>query len=80
MSDVLTKADLEVDARGLNCPMPILKAKKGIRNLQPGQVMHVIATDSGAANDFPLFCKQSGNELIETSNDDGDYHFYIRKA
>ncbi len=80
MSDVLIKADCEVDARGLNCPMPILKAKKGMRDLQPGQVMHVIATDSGAANDFPLFCKQTGNVIIESSNEDGDYHFYIRKT
>ena len=80
MSDVLIKADCVVDTRGLNCPMPILKAKKGTRDLQSGQILHVIATDSGAANDFPLFCRQSGNELIETSNEDGDYHFYIRKT
>lgn len=80
MSDVSTKADCEIDARGLNCPMPILKAKKGIRDLQPGQVMHVIATDSGSANDFPLFCKQSGSELVETSEENGEYHFYIRKS
>jgi len=79
MSEVLIEADCEVDARGLNCPVPILKAKKGMRDLQPGQVMHVIATDSGSANDFPLFCKQSGNELIEASQEDGEYHFYIRK-
>lgn len=51
-----------------------------MRDLKPGQIMHVIATDSGAANDFPLFCKQSGNELIESSNEDGDCHFYIRKS
>ena len=80
MPEVLTKADLEINARGLNCPMPILKAKKGLRDLKPGQVMHVIATDPGSANDFPLLCKQTGNELIETSNEDGDYHFYIRKS
>jgi tRNA 2-thiouridine synthesizing protein A len=80
MSEVLTKADCEVDARGLNCPMPILKAKKGMRDLQPGQVMHIIATDSGAANDFPLFCKQSGNELVDSSQENGEYHFYIRKS
>lgn len=80
MSDVLTKADYELDARGLNCPMPILRAKKAIRDLKPGQVMHVIATDSGSANDFPLFCKQSGNELIESSTENGEFHFYIRKG
>ncbi len=80
MSEVLLEADVELDARGLNCPMPILKAKKGMRELQPGQIMHVIATDSGSANDFPLFCKQSGNELIESSQEGGEFHFYIRKG
>ena len=80
MSDVLTRADCEVDARGLNCPMPILKAKKGLRDLAAGQVLHVVATDPGSANDFPLLCKQSGNELIETSEEGGEYHFYIRKS
>lgn len=80
MSDVLIKADYEVDARGLNCPLPILKAKKAMRHLGPGQVMHVIATDSGSANDFPLLCKQTGNELVETFEEDGEFHFYIRKS
>jgi len=80
MSDVVIEADFEVDARGLNCPMPILQTKKGIRNLSPGQILHVINTDSGSANDLPLFCKQSGDELIETSEENGEYHFYIRKC
>jgi tRNA 2-thiouridine synthesizing protein A len=80
MSDVLIKADYELDARGLNCPLPILKAKKSIRDLKPGLVLHVIATDSGSANDFPLFCKQTGNELIEMTSEDNEYHFYIRKS
>ncbi len=80
MAEVLTRADSELDARGLNCPMPILKAKKSMRDLKPGQVLHVIATDSGSANDFPLFCRQSGNELVETAHENGEYHFYIRKA
>lgn len=79
MSDVLTAADCEVDARGLNCPMPILKAKQGMRDLEPGQVMHLIASDSGSAKDIPLFCKQAGNELLETFEEHGDYHFFIRK-
>ena len=80
MSDVLIEADHELDARGLDCPLPILKAKKNIRDLKPGQVICVIATDSGCASDFPLFCKQTGNELIETVNENGEYHFYIRKS
>jgi tRNA 2-thiouridine synthesizing protein A len=80
MSDVLTEADSEIDARGLNCPMPILKTKKGMRDLKPGQVVHLITTDSGSANDIPLFCSQSGNELVESSEESGEYHFYIRKG
>lgn len=80
MSDVLIKADTEVDARGLNCPLPILKAKKAMRDLRPGQVMLVIATDSGSAKDFPLLCKQTGNELAETFEENGEFHFYIRKS
>ena len=80
MSDILIEADFEVDARGLNCPLPILKAKKGIRNLSTGQVMHVMATDPGSANDFPLLCKQTGNELVETFEENGEFHFYIRKS
>jgi len=80
MSEVLIKADYELDARGLNCPLPILKAKKSIRDLKPGEIMHVVATDSGSANDVPLFCKQTGNELVDSTRDNGEYHFYIRKT
>ena len=80
MSDVLTEADCEMDVRGLDFPLPILKAKKGIRNLSTGQVMHVMATDPGSANDFPLLCKQTGNELVETFEENGEFHFYIRKS
>lgn len=80
MSEVLIKADYELDARGLNCPLPILKAKKSIRDLKPGEIMHVVATDSGSANDFPLFCKQTGNELVDSTRGNGEYHFYIRKT
>jgi len=60
--------------------LPILKAKKSIRDLKPGEIMHVVATDSGSANDFPLFCKQTGNELVDSTRDNGEYHFYIRKT
>ena len=80
MSDVMIEADCEVDARGLNCPMPIMKAKKGMRDLEPGQVMHLIASDSGSAKDIPLFCKQARNELVESFEENGDYHFFIRKC
>lgn len=80
MSDVLIKSDCTIDARGLNCPLPILKAKKGLRDLKPDQVIHIIATDPGSANDFPLLCKQTGNVLAESSEENGEFHFYIRKC
>jgi tRNA 2-thiouridine synthesizing protein A len=80
MSDVLTEADCEMDVRGLEFPLPILKAKKAMRDLSPGQVMHVIATDPGSASDFPLLCKQTGNELADTFEENGEFHFYIRKS
>jgi tRNA 2-thiouridine synthesizing protein A len=80
MSDVLTEADCELDVRGLDFPLPILKAKKAMRDLRPGQVMHVIATDPGSASDFRLLCTQTGNELRETFEQNGEFHFYIRRS
>ena len=55
----------EVDARGLNCPLPILKAKKGLAELQSGQLLRVLSTDPGSVRDFQAFAKQTGNELVE---------------
>lgn len=57
--------DKEIDTRGLNCPLPILKAKKALAELESGQVLKVIATDSGSLRDFQAFAKQTGNELLE---------------
>jgi TusA-related sulfurtransferase len=57
--------DKELDARGLNCPLPILKAKKALAELQSGQLLRVIATDAGSVRDFQAFAKQTGNELLE---------------
>ncbi len=76
----MLNADLEVDARGLNCPLPILRAKKGINSLASGQVMKVVATDPGSVKDLEVFCRQTGNEMLETSQHDGEYHFNIRKG
>ena len=59
----------EVDARGLNCPLPILKAKKALAELQSGQLLKVLSTDGGALRDFQAFAKQTGNELIEQTTD-----------
>ena len=57
--------DQEVDTRGLNCPLPILKAKKALATMQSGQLLKVVATDTGSIRDFQAFAKQTGNELVE---------------
>jgi len=72
--------DLELDARGLNCPLPILRAKKSIQALNTGQVLHIIATDPGSVKDFEAFCKQTGNELLAATQESGEYLFDIRKG
>ncbi len=68
------------DATGLNCPMPILRAKKVLNTLNSGDVLFVISTDSGSVKDFEAFCKQTGNELLESSEAEGKYHYYIKKT
>jgi len=72
--------DLEIDARGLNCPLPILRTRKGINTLASGQVVKIIATDPGSVKDLEAFCKQTGNEMLESSQQGGEYHFNIRKG
>lgn len=73
-------ADLVVDARGLSCPMPIVKAKKGIESLQSGQVMELIATDKGSVNDVQAWAKQAGHEVLSVEEQNGEYHFRIKKG
>lgn len=73
-------ADQEVNARGLNCPLPILRAKKALNALISGQTLRVVATDPGSVKDFQAFSKQTGNELIESSESNGEYIFVMRKA
>ena len=68
------------DATGLNCPLPILRSKKVLSKMGSGEVLYVISTDSGSVKDFDAFCKQTGNELLESSEEEGKYHYYIRKA
>ncbi len=68
------------DATGLNCPMPILRSKKMLNTLTSGDVLYVISTDSGSVKDFEAFCKQTGNELLQSSEAEGKYHYYIKKA
>ncbi len=72
--------DHELDARGLNCPLPILRAKKTLGGMTSGQVLHIIATDPGSVKDFEAFAKQTGNELLESKEQGGEFHFMIKKA
>ena len=71
--------DQELDASGLNCPLPILRAKKALSSLDAGQVLHIIATDPGAVKDFEAFAKQTGNELMESREDGGKFFFLMKK-
>jgi tRNA 2-thiouridine synthesizing protein A len=73
------QANKELDARGLNCPLPILRAKKALNEITAGQILKVIATDPGAMKDFQAFAKQTGNELLESSESAGEYSFLIKK-
>ena len=72
------QADQEVDTRGLNCPLPILKAKKALATMQSGQLLKVVATDTGSIRDFQAFAKQTGNELVEQQTV-GDEFIHILK-
>jgi tRNA 2-thiouridine synthesizing protein A len=72
--------DQELDASGLNCPLPILRAKKTLNAMAAGQVLHVIATDPGSVKDFDAFAKQTGNELMESKEEGGKFHFLIKKC
>ena len=76
----MTDYNEKFDATGLNCPLPILRSKKMLVALISGDILHVICTDNGSVKDFDAFCKQSGNELLESSEVDNKFHFYIRKA
>ncbi|BAO82714.1 MAG: sulfurtransferase TusA family protein [Betaproteobacteria bacterium] len=72
-------ADRELDARGLNCPLPILKAKKALAEMSSGQTLKIIATDSGSVRDFQAFAKQTGNELIEQDTAGPEYVSVLRR-
>ncbi len=71
--------DQELDASGLNCPLPILRAKKALAGMSAGQVLHIIATDPGAVKDFEAFAKQTGNELMESKEEGGKFVFLMKK-
>ena len=69
--------DRELDVRGLNCPLPILRTKKALAEMASGQVLHVLATDPGSVKDFRAFAKQTGNELLADAEADGVFTFYF---
>jgi tRNA 2-thiouridine synthesizing protein A len=71
-------ADLTVDAKGTNCPIPILKAKKAISSMPKGAVLEILATDPGAISDFQAFCRSTGNTLLEQTETDGVHRFLIK--
>ena len=75
----MSKFDLELDARGLNCPLPILRAKKTLNAMSSGQILKIMATDPGSVKDFEAFAKQTGNELLDSSELDGEFHFMLKK-
>ncbi|MBX9676404.1 MAG: sulfurtransferase TusA family protein [Methylotenera sp.] len=71
--------DKELDARNLNCPLPILRCKKGLSEIDPAQTLKIMATDPGSVKDFQAFCKQTGHELLEQDEAEGVFTFYIKK-
>jgi tRNA 2-thiouridine synthesizing protein A len=76
----MAEFDQELDATGLNCPLPILRAKKALANLESGQVLRIVATDPGSVKDFDAFAKQTGNELLNSGEDSGKFVFLIKKG
>ena len=73
------KPTLLLDAKGLLCPLPVLKARKALKEVPPGGVLRVLATDPGAVKDFEAFCKTTGSELLASEERDGAFVFDIRK-
>jgi len=71
--------DKELDARGLNCPLPILRAKKSLADLTSGQVLRVVSTDPGSVKDFAAFAKQTGNELLASGEQGKEFEFFIKR-
>jgi tRNA 2-thiouridine synthesizing protein A len=72
-------ADHTLDTKGLNCPLPILKARKALKDVGPGETLEILSTDPGSVADFQAFCRQTGNELLESSNDDSVFRFLIKR-
>lgn len=73
-------ADHTLDAKGLNCPLPILKARKALKEVPAGGTLEILATDPGSVADFQAFCRQTGNELLEQSQEESVYRFVIKRT
>jgi tRNA 2-thiouridine synthesizing protein A len=71
-------ADHKLDAKGLNCPLPIIKARRALKEVPINGLLEILATDSGSVADFQAFCRMTGNELVEHSRDGDVYRFLIR--
>ena len=76
----MSNFDQELDARGLNCPLPILRAKKTLNAMTSGQILKIMATDPGSIKDFEAFAIQTGNKLLDSSEVDGEFHFTLKKS
>lgn len=72
--------DETLDAKGLSCPMPILKTKKALKNMASGKILEVLSTDPGTKNDLPAFCKKSGHEFLGLKEEAGFNRFYVKKG
>jgi tRNA 2-thiouridine synthesizing protein A len=77
---MMTMADQLLDAKGLNCPLPILKAKKALKDVPAGGTLEVLATDPGSVADFQAFCRTTGNELVESTQSGDTYRFLIKRV
>jgi TusA-related sulfurtransferase len=73
------QAQKEIDTRGLNCPLPILKAKKALADMGSGEVLKVVSTDPGSVRDFQAFARQTGNELVEQATLNDEFVHYLRR-
>ena len=76
----MSRFDKELDTSGLNCPLPIIKAKKEINTMEIGEVLHIISTDPGAVKDFESFANQTGNELLNTEEKNNKFYFLLKKT
>jgi tRNA 2-thiouridine synthesizing protein A len=71
--------DRDLDVKGLNCPLPILRTKKALAEMESGQVLRVLATDPGSLKDFPAFAKQTGNELVKQQEENRVFEFFLKR-